>query len=78
MGDSEEAEKVRLETLAGLVKQRQFARGYVTRTGNVLWKLCDDKTTELPALQSAKSKFDEKISKLEDIQEQIEMFLSEK
>ena len=81
MSSEQEDEKARRETqaqLAGLVKQRQFARGYVTRSGNVLMDLCVDDSTELAELLSAKSYFGTKLSKLEDIQEQIEVLLTEK
>ena len=78
MSSTDEEEKARLDSIAGLVKQRQFARGYCTRTGNVLMNLCQDREAELPAIQSAKTSFEQKVCKLEEIQEQIELLLTEK
>ena len=78
MSSTDEDEKARLDSIAGLVKQRQFARGYCTRTGNVLMNLCQDREAELPAIQSAKTSFEQKVCKLEEIQGQIELLLTEK
>ena len=71
-------ENTRLAEIAVLVKQRSFARGYCTRLGKGLMELCDDENTQLPVLQEAKVKFCEKVRKLEELQEQIEMLLTEK
>ena len=78
MSSTDEEEKARLDSIAGLVKQRQFARGYCTRTGNVLMNLCQDREAELPAIQSAKTSFEQKVCKLEEIQGQIELLLTVK
>ena len=70
-------ENTRLTEIASLVKQRSFARGYCTRLGNRLLDLCNDNNTQLPVLEEAKVKFSEKVRKLEDLQEQIEVLLTE-
>ena len=70
-------ENTRLTEIASLVKQRSFARGYCTRLGNRLLDLCNDNNTQLPVLEEAKVKFCKKVRKLEDLQEQIEVLLTE-
>ena len=74
--DTVSAELKEAEELDSLIKQRTFARGYVTRYGKKVMELCAKEGEDiLPLLQVAMGSFDKQVTKLEDIQEQIERLL---
>ena len=73
---SHESEKARVQEIDKLVKQRTVARGYCTRFGNKLIDLCKATDVQLPELEKAKSNFEEKVRKLEDLQDQIDRLLT--
>ena len=73
---SHESEKARVQEINNLVKQRTVARGYCTRFGNKLIDLCKATDVQLPELEKAKSNFEEKVRKLEDLQDQIDRLLT--
>ena len=66
-----------LDPIQGAIRARIASRGWVTRASNTLKTLVTDPKVDLTELQSAVDEFDERLSKFDCCQSDVEIYLDE-